>query len=109
MSLEPVWIVIESSNSLQLPIMTYDHYKNNLKLGTNLHQPLRNNSHYFPPRIQDNDYLPEPPHFMKPHNFTKKDSLESIRLVGVFTNYESAHSAVLCIPNRKLLGPAIIQ
>jgi len=109
MSLEPVWIVIESSSSLQLPIITYDHNKNTLKLGTNLHQPFWNDSHGFPTRIQDKDYLPEPPNFMKPNNFTGKDSLGSIKLVGVYANYESAQSAVLCIPNRKLLGPAIIQ
>ncbi len=110
MSSEPVWIVIESVSPIQLPIITLDQNRNNLRLNTSLHQPLWSDLSSSPLGMNHhNDIYPEPQNFMKPHNFHNKDSLSSIRLVGVFANLETAQLAVGCAPNRKLLGPGLIQ
>ncbi len=110
MSSEPVWIVIESVSPIQLPIITFEQNRNTMKLNTSLHQPLWSDLPNSPLGL--NFYkgiYPEPQNFMKPHKFNNKDSLSSIKLVGVYANLESAQLAVACAPNRKLLGPGLIQ
>lgn len=110
MSTEAVWIVIESVSPLQIPIMTYDHNKNFMRLGTSQHQPLWDSVPSLTIGLNPHrGIFPEPPNYVKPHNLTNRDSLGSIRLVGVFSNLESAQAAVACSPNRKLLGPSIVQ
>ena len=110
MSSESVWIVIESISPVPIPIMTYDHNRSALRLGTSLHQPLWGDSSGFPMGLNPHKgIVPESPNFIKPHNFPNRDMLSSIRLVGVFGNLESAQGAVSCAPNRKILGPTVIQ
>ena len=122
MSSEALWIVIESVNLIQLPIMTYDYDTN----FTELEQPVwyepRNlmrsdNSHrsILPePRNlmrSDNSHrsiLPEPQNFLKPNNIQQREPLANIKLVGVYSNFESAQLAVGVAPNRKLLGPTVL-
>jgi hypothetical protein len=110
MSSEPVWIVIESVSPIQLPILTYEQNRNAIRLNTSLHQPLWSDLPNSPLGLKlHNDIYPEPQNFMRPQNFQSKESLSSIKLVGVFANLESAQLAAGCAPNRKLLGPGIVQ
>jgi hypothetical protein len=110
MSSEPVWIVIESVSPIQLPILTLDQNRNSMRLNTSLHQPLWSDLPNSPLGINfHNDIYPEPQNFTRPQNFHNKDSLSSIKLVGIFANLESAQLAVGCAPNRKLLGPGVVQ
>ena len=105
MSSEALWIVIESVNLIQLPIMTYDYDTN----FTELEQPV-----WYEPRNlmrSDNSHrsiLPEPQNFLKPNNIQQREPLANIKLVGVYSNFESAQLAVGVAPNRKLLGPTVL-
>ena len=81
-----------------------------MRLGTSSYQPLWTDSANLSMGLNPHKGIyPEPQNFMKPYGFQNADSLSSIRLVGVFTNYESAQAAIGCAPNRKLLGPAVAQ
>ena len=108
MTSEAVWIVIESVSPLEIPIMTYDHNKNSTISGSSLH--LWNETQSFPMGLNPHKgIIPEPPNFLKPNNFPVKNSLSSIKLIGVFTNLKSAQAACGFSPNRKILGPTIVQ
>ena len=107
MSSEALWIVIESINLIQLPIMSYD-YNNNF---TELEQPIwyePHNSIRSEPRNSHRSILQEQQNFLKPSNIQQREPLVNIKLVGVYSNFESAQLAVGVAPNRKLLGPTVL-
>jgi hypothetical protein len=120
MSAETLWIVIESVSLIQLPNMTFDYNTNFSEFGYNSQQPVwyePDNSHrsILPePRSltrPDNSHrsiLPEPQKFLKPNNIHQREPLVNIKLVGVYSNFESAQLAVGVAPNRKILGPTVV-
>jgi len=94
MSSQAVWVVIESVNPIQIPVITYDK-PSSTKRNVMIDQ-------------ETNHIWPEPQNFIKLNNFIPNQSLNNIRLVGIYTNVEQAMSVVGCSPNRKLLGPSVI-
>jgi hypothetical protein len=91
MSVESVWVVVECFNPIQLPIITYNHNNlsdhNGFGLGKSLYKPL----------------------WPEPNGFSNHNNFQNIHIVGVYSDYLSAQKATNCAPNRKLLGPTIIQ
>jgi hypothetical protein len=93
MSVEPLWIVIESISLINhIPIITYE-------------QP----TNFFESEIS---------RWYKPYNLIQQnnhprtilhESLANIKLVGIYSNFESAQLAVRFAPNRKILGPAVVK
>jgi len=102
MSSKLVWIVIESTSPIQIPIMNFfESTSSGLGFENNNYTP----NWYEPHKI----IKPEPPNFLKPSNSQNKEALGNIKLVGVYSNHESAKLAVGCAPNRKILGPSTIS
>ena len=120
MSAETLWIVIESVSLIQLPNMTFDYNTNFSEFGYNSQQPvwydpdnsqrsvLPESRNLLRPNNSHRSILPEPQNFVKPNNINQRDSLVNIKLVGVYSNFESAQLAVGVAPNRKILGPTVL-
>jgi hypothetical protein len=121
MSAETLWIVIESVSLIQLPNMTFDYNTNFSEFGYNSQQPvwydpdnsqrsvLPESRNLLRPNNSHRSILPEPQNFVKPNNINQRDSLVNIKLVGVYSNFESAQLAVGVAPNRKILGPTVVN
>jgi hypothetical protein len=90
---------IESVSSIQIPIINYNRVNQ-----------LRFNPMGLVDMVEPSyPFYPEPPNFVKPEHLSNKDKLSTIRLVGIYMDFNTAQNIARASPNRKLLGPGILE
>ncbi len=110
---QAVWIVIESVSPMQIPIITYERADRAERVIRHTQTRFnfeveQNQSINWGPGIPNYPFYPEPPNFIKkPEQLAKPDNLNTIKLVGIYLDFDTAQNIARARPNRKLLGPGI--
>ncbi len=115
---QAVWIVIESVSPIQVPIITYeraDRVSQHAQSKFNPDVGQTQSINWGPGIPMDLGFrVPRMPLYLEPQNFIKNpeqlvkpDNLNTIRLVGIYLDFDTAQNIASSEPNRKLLGPGI--
>ena len=111
---DKLWVVVELFTQVEVPIrMLDDDLSSTPPLSTPFGTPeFGPNSNFGSPlKISRPKPFGDVPDFMNPNRRIKPfgSSNQSVRLIGIFSSYESAKSASVAGPNRVLLGPSSVN